>query len=164
MATVNVNSGDDMRPHPDAVASAKRDALDDMRVEAALESLVEKFAEGAHLEHGFQAAAGLPALDGAVRTCLYRVLQEALTNVGRHAAAHRVEVSLSAERGSVRLEVSDDGRGFDAAARGGGKGIGLVSMRERIRQCGGRFSVRSEPGKGTVVVAAVPAAGGKGAS
>ena len=89
-----------------------------------------------------------------LETVLYRVTQETLNNVGKHAGASRVTVSLAAENGSVRLRINDDGVGFDpaAAARLLSEGhFGLAGMRERVEMVGGRLHIDSAPGKGTSV-------------
>ncbi len=91
----------------------------------------------------------------AVATAAFRVLQEALTNVARHAEAGRVTVTVELECGSVRLAVSDDGRGFDASEPGR-RSLGLVGMRERAGALGGRLVVRGVPGQGTVVECSLP--------
>jgi two-component system sensor histidine kinase UhpB len=113
----------------------------------------------------FQARTGLACearLDEAapepppeVATALYRICQEALTNVTRHAAAGRVIVSLSAEPPGLVLRVEDDGRGFDAAAQGPGA-LGLLGMTERATLLGGDVQFARRPGGGTVVTARVP--------
>lgn len=101
---------------------------------------------------------GVGPLDGDVEDALFRIAQEALTNVIRHAGATRVDVSLSRSGPAVVLRVADDGSGFDAAARSiRSRRLGLVSMRERAEQVGGRLEIRSAPGSGTVVTARVPA-------
>jgi signal transduction histidine kinase len=84
---------------------------------------------------------------------LFRVLEEALTNVVRHSGAREADVMLDFDR-EVVLRVSDTGRGFRGA--GDSSGLGLVSMRERIEALGGRLSIASHPGRGTVVEARVP--------
>jgi signal transduction histidine kinase len=89
-----------------------------------------------------------------LETVLYRVTQESLSNVGKHAGASRVTVSLAAENGSVRLRINDDGVGFDpvAAARLLSEGhFGLAGMRERVEMVGGQLSIESGPGRGTTV-------------
>ena len=98
------------------------------------------------------------ALPEAVHVAIYRVVQEALNNASKHAAAARIHVRLSAQDGTVKLEVADDGAGFDTSLRGtgNGKGLGLDSMRERVEVTGGRFEIRSAPGAGTTIVAAWP--------
>jgi signal transduction histidine kinase len=111
----------------------------------------------------FEAANGVAcevqsALDGRLapelETVLYRVTQESLTNIGKHARASRVTVSLAAENGGVRLRIHDDGVGFDPVATRGlaGEGhFGLVGMRERVEMIGGQLLVDSVPGEGTTV-------------
>lgn len=97
---------------------------------------------------------GLSPLAPAQSTCLYRIAQEALRNVARHAAARETLITVGLARGGVQLTVEDDGRGFDPAHAGAG--LGLTSMAERARELGGRVSVRSRPGEGTRVVAWLP--------
>jgi two-component system, NarL family, sensor kinase len=87
---------------------------------------------------------------------LYRIIQEALANTVRHAAARTVHVTLSAAGGEVRLTVADDGRGFDPGAARRSGGIGLASMEERAQLLGGRCRVVSVPGAGTEIEATVP--------
>lgn len=94
-----------------------------------------------------------------VETNLYRIAQEALNNVVRHARARHAWVELQVARGEATLEVRDDGRGFAVAkapGRQGERGIGLLSMQERMDALGGRLHVESAPGAGTVVRAIVP--------
>jgi two-component system sensor histidine kinase DegS len=89
----------------------------------------------------------------------YRVVQEALSNAVKHARASRVEVRIDATTGILRVEVVDDGRGFDAtdprAFLKDGK-VGLASMRERAELAGGTFTIRSVIGRGTTVMAVLP--------
>lgn len=96
---------------------------------------------------------GLPA-DAAL--CLFRVAQEALHNVQRHAGAKGVEVTVGAKDAGVALAVRDDGRGFDTSHRPKRASLGLASMRERIRVLGGRLDIQSTPGSGTALSAWVP--------
>ncbi len=105
-------------------------------------------------------ASGDPNLSPRVESELFRIAQEALANVRRHAHAHEVEVSLHADRANVRLEVRDDGRGFDPRVRREGH-HGIDGMRERARLLGGRLRIASEPGRGTKIVATAPLAAGR---
>jgi two-component system sensor histidine kinase UhpB len=91
-----------------------------------------------------------------VALALYRVAQEALANVARHAGATRAEVRLAVDAGEARLRVADDGAGFDPATAPRKGGLGLLSMAERVRLLGGRLEVHSASGGGTVVLARVP--------
>jgi signal transduction histidine kinase len=95
-----------------------------------------------------------------IENALYWIAREALHNALKHAHAHVLDVRLTAEGGMVRLQVEDDGVGFDASApsepRADGSGLGLASMRDRAQALGGHLSIRSKPGAGTRVSAAVP--------
>jgi signal transduction histidine kinase len=95
-----------------------------------------------------------PDLPSEVQLCLYRVAQEALNNITKHSKASRAFVRFARVGGVARLEVRDTGVGFDAS--NAGTGLGLASMRERLRIVGGNLMVRSKPGKGTAVVASIP--------
>lgn len=131
--------------------------LDDLGIEAALESLTEEFADRAEAEISFTRKGTVPPLDKEKETCLYRVLQEALTNAVRHAEAGRVDVSLEPTDGEVRLRIRDDGRGFDTDPSQPAAGTGMVGMRERLIRCGGHLEVQSAPGRGTTITACLPA-------
>jgi signal transduction histidine kinase len=95
-------------------------------------------------------------LPAPVETALFRIVQEAVNNVLRHAQAQRVAVTLGRTADHVELCVVDDGQGFDIQLPRSGRHVGLWSMRERVEQLGGRFEVRSAPGQGTAVSALVP--------
>jgi len=94
---------------------------------------------------------------------LYRVAQEALANVAKHADASQVNVSIEKLRGVIRMEVKDNGKSFQVQdvlhSRRKGR-LGLLGMRERVEMVGGRFSIESEPDKGTTVRAEMPFANG----
>ena len=89
------------------------------------------------------------------KTCIYRVVQEALNNCARHAQARSVKVMVCQEPSKILLSVEDDGRGFDAMRI---RGLGLVGMEERVNHLGGKFLVESHPGRGTTVAAELPLA------
>ena len=103
----------------------------------------------------------LPDVGLYVKIALYRVLQEGISNAYRHGGANRVVVRLRpvCRRGAVRLRmsVSDNGNGFDPAQKRGDKHFGLAGMRDRVQMVGGRFRLRSAPGRGTMLAAEVPA-------
>jgi signal transduction histidine kinase len=98
-------------------------------------------------------------LDITKRTVLFRVAQEALTNVARHAHAHRVEVDFQKVHGAARMEIKDDGKSFNVERilnTKGNRHLGLLGMRERVEMVGGAFCVESTPGKGTAVQVEIP--------
>jgi signal transduction histidine kinase len=133
--------------------------LDDLGLIPALHSFMKHFTERTGVRTYLTAFAGVEKIHTARRTVLYRVAQEALTNVARHAGASRVDVSIRREAKSIRLEVKDDGKSFRMEtillARGS-KRLGLLGMRERVEMVGGSFLVESSPGKGTAVIAHIP--------
>ena len=113
----------------------------------------------------FQARTGIPCshrvltretIAPDVSTALFRILQESLTNVARHAQATRVEVVLHKQRDRLVLWMHDNGRGFDQADSSLSKSLGLLGMRERAAILGGQLSISSAPGKGTTVAAWIP--------
>jgi signal transduction histidine kinase len=96
-----------------------------------------------------------PALPEDVTLCLFRIAQEALQNALKYSRAHRVAMHLASSPETITLTISDDGAGFDVEGAWG-KGLGLISMDERVEAVGGRFEIRSGPVGGTRVTAAVP--------
>ena len=129
--------------------------LDHLGLPAALEALAGEFGATS----GVRVRVVAPEVAGDVpaepAACLYRVAQEALRNVARHARAHDAEVRLERDARGVALAVTDDGVGFDPLAAGPG-GLGLTSMQERARKFGGRVTIDSGPGAGTRVTAWLP--------
>lgn len=131
--------------------------LDTLGLPAALERLAAEFGEEGAVDAAV-AVEGLPReLPEEVKTALFRVTQEALTNVRKHAQARQVRIALDFTDDRVRLEVADDGVGFDVDAMqlDPKRGIGLRNMRERVASVGGRLEMRSGNG-GTTIVADVP--------
>jgi signal transduction histidine kinase len=131
-------------------------ALDDFGLVPAVEHLAETLREGSGLEVELDARLGEGRLPQASETALYRVVQEAFTNVLKHAGATRVHVALRRVDGTAIAIVEDDGGGFDPAATGDDT-LGLQGMRERLALLGGRLRVESSRGAGTRLVAEVPA-------
>jgi PAS domain S-box-containing protein len=127
--------------------------LDDLGLDAALESMCEDLQRIEGMPVRFAVRDFPETIDRRVASCLYRVAQESLRNVSKHAKADEVTVVLSSEDGVLQLSIADSGIGFDAAAR---KGLGTHSMRERVRLVNGNLSVTSAPGQGTRVVVRVP--------
>jgi PAS domain S-box-containing protein len=133
--------------------------LDDLGLIPALRSFVKELAEEKGLRIYFTAFAGVEAFDISRRTVFYRIAQEALTNVARHAHARSATVRITKTTDAMRLEISDDGKSFSVdrmlSARQSGR-LGLLGMRERVEMVGGRFAIESVPGKGTTVTAEIP--------
>ncbi|HEX9781738.1 MAG TPA: sensor histidine kinase [Opitutaceae bacterium] len=133
--------------------------LDDLGLIPALRSYIRDLPGRKGLRVRFTAFAGVENLDNTRRTVLYRVVQEALTNVARHAHARLVKVRIHKASQAVRLEVYDDGKSFRVErilSSNTHKRLGLLGMRERVEMVGGTFSIESTPGKGTTVRAEIP--------
>jgi two-component system sensor histidine kinase UhpB len=129
-------------------------ALDDHGLLSALEGQVRRFGEQQGIEARLHTRGEASALGDDQQLVVYRVAQEALANVARHAKATRVEVDLATRDGGIDLCVRDDGRGFDATLPP--SGLGLEGMAERARLVGGELSVYSSAGRGTTVTLHVP--------
>lgn len=130
-------------------------ALDDFGLVAALEHLASSFSEQTGIAIDLGVALGTERLPGEVETALYRIVQESLTNVVKHARARHVSIALTRMEGSVTAVVEDDGQGFDPDEAPSG-GFGLIGMRERLALLGGRLRIESSPGAGTTIAADVP--------
>ena len=133
--------------------------LDELGLLPALRAYLKAFAERTGLRVRFAGANQAEHLNPEQKTVLYRVAQEGLTNVAKHAHARSVEVSLRVLRGRIRMQIKDDGRGFLVERRPAApaiKRLGLLGMRERVRLIHGRCSVNSVRGKGTTIVVEVP--------
>jgi PAS domain S-box-containing protein len=133
--------------------------LDVVGLNPTLEDYCHDFAEHARLPIDY-AGTELPELADAVTICFYRVLQEALTNVAKHAHASHVWVALRCDADTLSLSVEDDGQGFDipteVSVSRQPRGIGLVGMRERLELLRGKLEIKSRPGQGTRLVAYAP--------
>jgi len=141
------------------IADLRPTALDDLGLGAAVRLQVEKISdEGCQID--YKETLGDGRLPSEVETAMFRVTQEALTNIRKHAPSARVKITLEYLDSSVHLNVRDWGPGFDLekATDGGGPGerLGLSSMRERVALLGGRLEIHSRPGEGTEVVAEIP--------
>jgi len=92
-----------------------------------------------------------------IALCLYRVVQESLRNISKHAAiASKVRVSLTGRTEGITLRIEDSGNGFELSQALNKGGLGIISMRERVRLVSGKFAIRSAPGQGTTVETFVP--------
>jgi signal transduction histidine kinase len=136
--------------------------LDDLGLIDALEWYIADFGKRTGITCTFKHRQ-VPDISGIGATAAYRIVQEALTNVTRHAAATQVRVSLEPKKGMVTLAVADNGRGFDLQEIAASECLGLAGMRERAGLLGGSLEIRSRPGKGTKVCFKLPADGGRSA-
>lgn len=131
-------------------------ALDDFGLVAALERLVQTFAEMTGIEVQLEPHLGADRLPPEVETTLYRLVQEALTNVVKHAEARHVSILLARREGTAIAVIEDDGLGFDPDARERGDGIGLLGMRERVELHDGHLTVESGTEAGTTLRVEIP--------
>jgi signal transduction histidine kinase len=131
--------------------------LDQLGLVAALEDLVERVGHGGELEVIADLRIEAGRLDPELETVVYRLVQEALTNVAKHAGASHVELQAHSGEDRLAVIVSDDGAGFDPAVETGG--FGLTGMRERIALAGGELQIESSPGAGARVSASIPLVG-----
>ena len=139
------------------IATALRPApLDHLGLVAALEWHARQFQALSGLRVDLDVALNDPGLDPRLSIAVFRIFQEALTNVARHAGASRVDVHLAEEDGALRLDVIDDGRGIREAARDDIGSLGVLGMRERARSLAGELDVRPLPGGGTAVSLRLP--------
>ena len=131
--------------------------LDDLGLEAALQAFVQDFSHRWPVKAKFTSGR-LGRLSPDVELVLYRIVQEALSNVAKHANASRVEARLTRRGRSLRLVIEDDGCGFDVEATMGsrGSGLGLFGMEERLALIGGSVQVESAVGRGTRISVEAP--------
>jgi signal transduction histidine kinase len=130
--------------------------LDDMGLAAAMEWQTREFADRAGLEYKLALGEEDIVLDKELATALFRIFQETLTNVVRHAGATRIRVSLDVGPDELSLTVSDDGKGITDGQVADSKSLGLMGMRERIRPWGGIVTFQGVAGQGTTVMVRVP--------
>lgn len=134
--------------------------LDDLGLIPTLRWYVKQYANRLNLKTRLEAQQLEERLPPALETALYRVVQEALTNVARHAQANQVQVRLQRQEAMIMICIEDDGQGFDVAkviaSKAAVKGMGLLGMRERITLLGGRLDIQSQPGQGTRLRVEVP--------
>jgi signal transduction histidine kinase len=133
--------------------------LDDLGLIPALHTFMKGFREETGIRVSLAAFAAVEQTNSDKRTVLYRVAQEALTNVGRHAHASEAEVGIRSRGDVICMSIKDNGRGFempDLTHRKKNNRLGLLGMRERVEMVGGTFSVISRLGQGTTVKALIP--------
>ena len=135
--------------------------LDDLGLQAALQSLFEKWSVNTNINVNFQCRGlGKHALPGSVETGLYRITQEALTNISKHAEASNVLITLTGIEEQLVMMIADDGRGFDLSTVKSeiknNKCFGVLGMRERVELFSGTFDIVSAPNNGTAVRISIP--------
>jgi signal transduction histidine kinase len=130
--------------------------IDDLGLVEALKAECDRVARAGSVSVDVDAREIPPKLPQDTALCLFRIAQEALRNVVRHAGASAVEVSIAPMDGGLQLAVSDNGAGFDSARDAGRHSLGHASMRERVHLLGGEVDIESTPGHGTTVIAWVP--------
>jgi hypothetical protein len=140
------------------VTSSLRPGALDLGIVAALEWLVEEFIGYAGIPCELVLCDGDIALNDLTSTSVFRVIQESLTNIARHAGATQVEIIVTRSGGQLCFEVRDNGKGFDPQAVASRKSFGLVGIRERVAMMEGTFELTSEPGHGTRIRVCVPVA------
>ena len=158
---VSLHSLDNIRKFADSSVNSIRDIalllrpsmLDDLGLIPALDWQAREVARRSGMKVEVKAENVADSLPDDMRTCIYRVVQEALQNVSRHSAAKSAVVTVRQDQDSLFLSVEDDGSGFDSGKM---RGLGMLGMEERVRQLGGHLEVSSAPGKGTVLRVTLP--------
>lgn len=145
----------------DVLADLRPPGLDELGLAAALTEHARQAAGRGGFSAAVRSAEGMPRLPPAAEIALFRIAQEALTNVARHAHATEVTLALESGRDSVVLTIADNGSGFDPEVPvvEPKASLGLVNMRERAESVGARLRVESAPGQGTRVIVEAPRAG-----
>ena len=132
--------------------------LDTIGLNASLDGLCRSFADRTGIAVAYNGTEN-PNMSNMIDTCLYRILQEGLTNCAKHGGPTRIEVDLERNGQAIQLSICDNGRGFDPHSvfmNQGGNGIGLIDMRERVESLEGHLGIYSQPGSGTRLVASIP--------
>jgi signal transduction histidine kinase len=146
---------DAMRAIRDLAMGLRPSMLDDLGLEPALQWQGREFSRHTGVPASIQVNGSLDDLSEVQRTCIYRVIQEALTNCARHAQAMRVLVSLHVDNGRVVVVIQDDGVGFDISAKIR-SGLGLVGIQERVQALEGSIRIASKHARGTTLRVEIP--------
>jgi signal transduction histidine kinase len=147
-----------MRAVRDLAMGLRPSMLDDLGLGPALQWQAREYSRRNGIPATVEIDGDLDNLSEDLRTCIYRVIQESLTNCARHADAKNVRVTVHATKGDIAATIQDDGIGFDAGSAAS-RGIGLIGMEERVRELGGAITLRSRPNRGTVVDITIPLLG-----
>jgi PAS domain S-box-containing protein len=137
-------------------AELRPSLLDDLGLIAAIDWHLKEFEKRSGVETEFEEPSLDLAVPDTVKTGLYRIFQESLTNVARHADSHKVKVSLHQDNQHLVLSIADDGIGFEKQTTKDKRTWGILGMKERTEMMGGTYEISSQPGKGTVVIVSVP--------
>jgi signal transduction histidine kinase len=135
--------------------------LDSLGLTAAVEWQAGEFKKRTSIDVRLNLSETLPPIDDAVKTGAYRIIQESLTNIARHAQATTAEITISARDQTLFVLVADNGKGFDNALLHHPESLGLLSIQERARMIGGKAAITGEPGKGTRITLEAPLQKGK---
>ena len=130
--------------------------LDDVGLAAALRTLANDFERDTHIKTTVDAMPMGDLLHDDAKTAMYRIVQEAQTNITKYANASKVSIHITKSRRAVHLNITDDGIGFDAKKGTKGQGLGLRNMRERIDSFGGEMKIVSKPLTGTQIKVSMP--------
>ena len=147
-----------LRTVRDMAMGLRPSVLDDLGLASALKWQAREFARRSGIPVDVQIEGSVERLPESHRTCVYRIVQEALTNCARHAKASSIRITCQGTGELVSLMVQDDGVGFDPQ-RITGRGLGLIGMEERVRELGGKVSIFSQQQKGTLLRAEIPSTG-----
>lgn len=130
--------------------------LDDLGLVAAMEWYLNDFKQRTGIDIVFHLPKQELELPDSINTCLFRILQESLTNVARHAGATLVTVILNEDVETIKLMIKDDGKGYDVSNASGKRTLGIIGMKERAAMIGGKYNIYGKPGEGTIVSIEVP--------
>ena len=136
--------------------SLRPSGLDDLGLFGCVEQYVEDCRHIYPIRIELTTTGQPPIVSSSVATAVFRIVQEALTNVGRHSGASEASVMVIASDSTLRAVIEDNGKGFDAEIAGQRRSLGLIGMRDRARLAGGRLCVESRPGQGTTIMAELP--------
>lgn len=148
-------NADVIRAVKDLATGLRPAMLDQLGLAPALRSHAREFERRTSISATIRLEGELDAIPEPHRTCIYRIVQEALNNCGRHARARNVSISLHGAQDSVRLTVQDDGVGFDVAKKSE-TGLGLIGIAERVRDLNGKLRIDSQKGNGTTLEVELP--------
>lgn len=130
--------------------------LDDLGILAAIETYLEEFSKRSGIDTFFSGPDNEPAVSRNIKTGLFRIFQESLTNAGRHSEADMINVIFEVEEKNIILTISDNGKGFDEAKVATKKTLGILGMKERAAIMGGEYIIKGQKNAGTTIQVTVP--------